>query len=43
MAEFIKTVEASKILHDAMLTVEVESVPVTTANVDGKYFGIGAI
>ena len=43
MSEFVKTVEASKVPPGALLTVEVAGEPVTIANVDGKYYGIGAI
>jgi len=43
MAEFMKAVEASKVIPDSMLTVEVGGESVLIANVDGKYFGIGAI
>ncbi len=43
MSEFRKAVEASRIPPGAMLTVEVEGESVLIANVDGKYYGIGAI
>ena len=43
MAEFMKAVEASKVIPDSMLTVEVGGESVLIANVDGKYYGIGAI
>lgn len=43
MAEFIKAVEASKVPSDTMLTVEVGGESVLLANVDGRYYGMGAI
>ena len=43
MADFMKAVEASKVPPDSMLTVEVEGESVLIANVDGKYYGMGAI
>lgn len=43
MADFKKAVEASKVQPDTMLTVEVDGESVLIANVDGKYYGIGAI
>jgi len=43
MNDFIKTVEASKVPPGAMLTVEADGAQVTIANVDGSYFGIGAL
>jgi len=43
MAEFVKAVEASKVPTDAMLTVEVGGESVLLANVDGKYYGMGAM
>ncbi len=43
MSEFKKAVEASKIPPGSMMTVEVEGESVLIANVDGKYYGIGAI
>ncbi len=43
MADFIKAVEASKVPPDSMLTVEVGGDSVLIANVDGKYYGMGAI
>jgi nitrite reductase/ring-hydroxylating ferredoxin subunit len=42
MNEFAKAVEASKVPPGSMLTVEVEGESITIANVDGKYYGIGA-
>jgi len=43
MPEFTKAVEASKVPPDGMLTVEVGGESVLIANVDGKYYGMGAI
>jgi nitrite reductase/ring-hydroxylating ferredoxin subunit len=43
MSEFVKTVESSKVPPGALLTVDVAGDPVTIANVDGNYYGIGAI
>ena len=43
MAEFIKAVEAPKVPSDTMLTVEVGGESVLLANVDGRYYGMGAI
>jgi glycine betaine catabolism B len=43
MAEFVKAVEASKVPTDVMLTVEVGGESVLLANVDGKYYGMGAM
>lgn len=43
MDGFIKAVESSKVPPDSMLTVEVGEESVLLANVDGKYFGMGAI
>jgi nitrite reductase/ring-hydroxylating ferredoxin subunit len=43
MSEFVKTVEASKVPPGSLLTVEVAGEQVTIANVDGEYYGIGAI
>jgi nitrite reductase/ring-hydroxylating ferredoxin subunit len=43
MAEFLKAVEATKVPPDAMLTVEVGGDSVLICNVDGKYYGMGAI
>lgn len=42
MAEFKKAIEASKIPPENMKTVEVEGEYVLIANVDGKYYGMGA-
>jgi len=41
--DFFKTVESSKLPSGALLTLEVAGEPVTLANVDGKYYGIGAL
>ncbi len=43
MSDFTKAVEASKVPPDTMLTVEVGDESVLIANVDGKYYGMGAI
>ncbi len=43
MADFVKAVEATKVPSDSMLTVEVAGDSVLLANVDGKYYGMGAI
>ncbi len=43
MAEFMKAVESSKVPPDSMITVEVGGQSVLVANVDGKYYGMGAI
>jgi nitrite reductase/ring-hydroxylating ferredoxin subunit len=42
MSDFEKSVEASKVPPGSLLTVEVGGDSVTIANVDGKYYGIGA-
>ncbi len=43
MADFVKSVEASKVPPDSMLTVEVGGESILLANVDGKLYGMGAI
>ncbi len=43
MADFVKAVEAMKVPPDRMLTVEVRGDSILIANVDGKYYGMGAI
>ena len=43
MADFKKATETSKVPPDSMLAVEVEGDSVLIANVDGKYYGMGAI
>lgn len=43
MNDFVRTVEASRVPLGAMLTVEVGGDSVTLANVDGRYYGIGAL
>lgn len=43
MSEFAKTVEASKIQPNTMMTVEVGGEDVLIANVDGKYYAMGAL
>jgi len=42
MSEYVRTVESSRIPPGAMATVEFGGESVTIANVDGKYYGIGA-
>ena len=42
MAEFLKTIEASKVPPDSMKAIEVGGDYVLIANVDGKYYGMGA-
>jgi len=43
MSEFKKTVEASKIQPNTMMTVDVGGEEVLIANVDGKYYAMGAL
>ena len=43
MADFVKAVEAAKVPPDTMLTVEVGGESILLANVDGTYYGMGAI
>ena len=43
MADFVKAVEATKVPPDSMLTVEVGGESVLIANVDGRYYGMGAV
>jgi len=43
MADFMKAIEASNVPPDSMITVEVEGESVLLANVNGKYYGMGAI
>jgi nitrite reductase/ring-hydroxylating ferredoxin subunit len=43
MAEFVKAVESAKVPPDTMLTVDVEGESILLANVDGRYYGMGAI
>jgi 3-phenylpropionate/trans-cinnamate dioxygenase ferredoxin component len=43
MTEFMKTVEASKVPPESMITVEVGGESILLANVDGKLYGMGAI
>jgi nitrite reductase/ring-hydroxylating ferredoxin subunit len=43
MADFMKAVEAARVLPDSMLTVVVEGESILLANIDGKYYGMGAI
>ena len=42
MSDFVKTVEAARVNPGDLLTVEVNGEPVVIANVDGKYFAMGA-
>ncbi|HUH82663.1 MAG TPA: Rieske 2Fe-2S domain-containing protein [Nitrososphaerales archaeon] len=43
MPDFVKAVDASKVPPDSMLTVQVGAESVLIANVDGRYYGIGAV
>ena len=43
MAEYVKATEASRIPPDSMMTVEVMGDSVLIANVNGRYYGMGAI
>jgi len=43
MSEFAKTIEASMVQPNTMVTVEVGDEEVLIANVDGKYYAIGAL
>ncbi|MGD0395899.1 MAG: Rieske 2Fe-2S domain-containing protein [Nitrososphaerales archaeon] len=43
MSEFAKTIEASKIQPNTMMTVDVGGEEVLIANVDGKYYAMGAL
>ncbi|QQG49263.1 MAG: Rieske 2Fe-2S domain-containing protein [archaeon] len=43
MNDFAKAVEASKIPTGNMMTVEVDGESVLICNVDGRYYGMGAI
>ena len=43
MADITKAIEASKVPPDSMLAVDVGGEPVLIANVDGRYYGMGAI
>ncbi len=43
MSEFVRAVEASRVPPGQMLTVEVAGDSVLLANVDGKYYGMGAM
>ena len=43
MAEFLKAVESAKIPPDTMLTVDLGGESILLANVDGKYYAMGAI
>jgi nitrite reductase/ring-hydroxylating ferredoxin subunit len=43
MADFVKVVESAKVSPGTMLTIEVGGQSILLANVDGKYYGMGAI
>jgi len=43
VTEFKRAVEASKVPPESMLTVDVAGESVLIANVDGRYYGMGAI
>ena len=43
MSDFQKAVEASKVPSGSMVTVEVGGEQVLICNVDGKYYGMGAV
>ena len=43
MDEYAKIVESTRVPPGAMLTVEAGGDQVTIANVDGRYYGIGAL
>ena len=43
MSEFAKTVESSRVPPGGLLTIEAGGESVTIANVDGKFYGIGAL
>ena len=43
MADFVKAIESSRVSPGSMLTVKVNGEAVLIANVDGKYYGMGAI
>lgn len=43
MSEFTKSIESSKLPPGSMLTVKVDGEDVLLANVDGKFYGIGAL
>ncbi len=43
MGELVKTVESSKVPPGSMVTVRVGGDAVLIANVDGRFFGMGAI
>jgi nitrite reductase/ring-hydroxylating ferredoxin subunit len=42
MADFKKAVETTKVPPETMLTVQIEGESVLIANVDGRYYGMGA-
>lgn len=43
MVDFVKSVEAAKVTPGRLVTVMVQEKMVLIANVDGKYYGMGAI
>ena len=43
MSDFMKAVESSKVPDGSMMTVEVGGESVLLANVDGRYYGMGAV
>ncbi|MGP8124382.1 MAG: Rieske (2Fe-2S) protein [Nitrososphaerales archaeon] len=43
MSEFAKAVEASKVQQGTMMTVDVGGEEILIANVDGKYYVMGAL
>jgi len=43
MSEFVKVIEASRILPGTMMTVDVQGEQVLIASVDGKYYAMGAL
>lgn len=43
MDEFVKAIEVTKVPAETMLTVRVAGEAVLIANVDGKYYAMGAI
>ena len=43
MQDFVRAADASGIKSGGLLTVEVEGEPVLIANVDGKFYAMGAV
>ena len=43
MSEFVKAIEASRVQPGIMMTVDVAGDKVLIANVDGKYYAMGAL